>query len=184
MSKQKVVNNTQVTTGDVKEKSETARCRETLAAIYAAQAEQIFVGIACKTFHKTDTQFVSEEDVMNVLREVYNHGDSTEVVIYTQPSKEETITDDMSVVAKSWNKALPIGQKWYKKTAPVTDAFVLLRAYSNYLRFKEDSDKALLRSAKKAVANMTQEELIAFVLEQQKKAQAQTTEQPQTDNND
>ncbi len=184
MSKQKVTNNTQVSTGAVeKPVSESTKCRETLAALYAAQATQTFVGVACKTFHKTDTQFVSEEDVMNVLREVYNHGNSTEVVIYTQPSKEETIADDMSVVVKSWNKALPIGQKWYKKTAPVTDAFVLLRAYTNYLRFKEDSDKALLRSAKKAVANMTQEELIAFVLEQQKKAQAQTTD-TQTDNND
>lgn len=177
MSKQKLVNKEQTSTGAVeeKEKSESARCRETIAAIYAAQAYQIFVGIACKTFHKTETQFVSEDDVNDVLSKVTTDDGAT-VWVYTQPSEEPAADSDLLSVPKSWNKVLPIGQRWYKKAVAVTDAFVLLRAYSNYLRFKEDGDKALLRSAKKAVANMTQEELVAFVLEQQKKAQ-------QTDNN-
>lgn len=178
MSKQKVTNTTQETTGVVKEMSETARCRETLAAIYAAQAKQIFVGVACKTFHKTDTQFVSEEDVNEVLSKVTTDSGAN-VWVYTQPSEEPAEDSDLLIVPKSWNKALPIGQKWYKKSVAATDSFVLLRAYSNYLRFKADGDKALLRSAKKVVSEMSQEELIAFVLEAQKKAQAQTT-----DNND
>lgn len=182
MSKQKVTNTTQETTGVVKEMSETARCRETLAAIYAAQAKQIFVGVACKTFHKTDTQFVSEEDVNNVLSKVTTDN-GTNVWVYTQPSEEPTEESELQIVPKSWNRPLPIGQRWYKKEVVATDAFVLLRAYSNYLRFKEDGDKALLRSAKKALNEMTQEELIAFVIEAQKKAQAQTTD-TQTDNND
>lgn len=178
MSKQKVTNNEQISTGVVeKEKSESARCRETLAAIYAAQAYQIFVGVACKTFHKTDTQFVSEDDVNDVLSKVTTD-DGANVWVYTQPSEEPAADSDLLSVPKSWNKVLPIGQRWYKKAVAVTDSFALLRAYSNYLRFKEDGDRALLRSAKKALNEMSQDELIAFVLEQQKKAQ-QTT-----DNND
>lgn len=167
MSKQKLVNDTQITTGAVKEMSESSRCRETLAAIYAAQAKQIFVGVACKTFHKTDTQFVSEEDVNNVLDNVTTDG-GTSVWVYTQPSDQSNVTDDLFVVTKSWNKVLPIGQRWYKKAVAITDAFVLLRAYSNYLRYKKDSDNALKRSAKKIISEMSQEELMAFIIKAQK----------------
>lgn len=166
MSKQKVTNNSQVSTGEAKEKGEAAKCRETLAAIYAAQAKQLFVGVACKTFHKTDTQFVTAEDVNEVLAKVTTDDG---VCVYKKPSEEPAADSDLVSVPKSWNKALPIGQRWYKKTAPVTDAFVLLRAYTNYLRYKDDSDKALLRSAKKALNEMTQEELIQFILQQQQK---------------
>ena len=185
MSKQKVTNTTQITTGVEKEKSESARCRETLAAIYAAQAELMFVGIACKTFHKTETEFISEEEVKEVLNKVETNNGAN-VWVYTQPSEEPDANSDLLTVSKSWNKVLPIGQRWYKKAVAVTDAFVLLRAYSNYLRYKDDSDKALLRSAKKVVSEMTKEELIASVLEAQKKATQTTDTQTdtQTDNND
>ena len=174
MSKQKVTNTTQITTGVEKEKNESSRCRETIAAIYAAQAEQIFVGVACKTFHKTDTQLVSEEEVRNILNKVYCR-DNTCVLIYTQPSEECNVTEEMRIVGGKWNNLLPIGQRWYVKQAPVMDAFVLLRAYSNYLRFTADHDKALQRNAKKIIANMSNEELMKFIMEQQK---------AQTDNND
>ena len=173
MSKQKVTNTTQITAGVEKEKSESARCRETLAAIYAAQAKQIFVGVACKTFNKTDTQFVSEEDVNNVLDNVSTDGGAS-VWVYTQPSDQANLTDDLFVITKSWNKVLPIGQRWYKKAVAITDAFVLLRAYSNYLRYKKDSDNALQRSAKKIVSEMSQEELIAFILKAQKVQETDT----------
>ncbi len=174
MVNKKTTNNTQVSTGAVEEKevSDVKRCRETISAIYMAQSRQMFVGIACKYIHDNNGNLVTEDSVNAVLDKVMS--DDYSVWVYTQPS-DEAHTDGLTVVPKSWNKALPIGQRWYKKEVLVTDAIVLLRAYANYVRFSEDGDKALLRSAKKAVANMTKEELIAFVLEQQKKAQ--------TDNN-
>lgn len=182
MSKQKLVNDTQITTGAVEEKevSDIKRCRETISAVYMAQAKQMFVSIACKHIHDNNGNLVSAENVMSVLDNISfdNYG----VWVYTQPS-DDAHTDGLTEIQKSWNKALPIGQRWFKKGVLAADALVWLRAYGNYVRYKEDSDKALLRSAKKALADMTQEELIAFVLEQQKKAQAQTTDQPQTDNN-
>ena len=180
MSKRKVTNSAQVSTGAADErKSESTRCRETLAVLYAAEAEAKFVGVAVKTFHKSDTEFVSEEDVRETLKKVY--GAPGLVWVYTQPSDQTSVTSDLIEVPKSWNRVLPIGRRWFRKEVAVTDAFVLLRAYSNYLRFKEDGDKALLRSAKKIVSEMTQEEMIAFVLEARRKAQ-QTTD-TQTDNN-
>lgn len=166
MSKQKLVNSEQTTTGVQKEVSESTKCRETLSAIYAAEAEAKFVGVACNTFHKTDTQFVSEEEVRETLNKVY--GTPGFVWVYTQPSDQANVTDDLIEVPKSWNKVLPIGKRWFKKEVAITDAFVLLRAYSNYLRFKKDSDGALQRSAKKIVSEMSQEELIAFILKAQK----------------
>lgn len=169
MANKKTTNNTQITTSETKEVSETTRCRQIISAYYAVHAINLFKEIATKVFHNSDgSQFVSAEEIDNTLSKVLT--DTKEyVIVYTQPSDESNITADMAEVHAEFNKALPIGQKWFTKTAEISDATVVLRAYSNYLRYKADKDKALLRTAKKALSEMSQEELIKFILSQKNK---------------
>ena len=158
-------NDVQTSTQLEKNVSDIAKCRETICAVYAVQAVDVFTDIAVKTLRTEDGgRLLTKEEVSDVLNKIVVDGVAT---IYTQPSELCHVTDDMTEVPASFNKALPVGQKWYKKTVAVTDATVVLRAFSNYLRYKADKDKALLRTAKKALSEMSQEELIKFVLAQQ-----------------
>lgn len=135
-----------------KEISVISQIRQIVNAKRIANAESEFVELAAKVDKEfTENKFSQyKEDLKDFT------------IIYTRPSDEEH-AKGMDVVPHDWNKALSFGRKWYTKKQELQDLLSVARSYYSYESYINDKENALKREAKKAVENMSKEELIKLL---------------------
>jgi hypothetical protein len=135
-----------------KEVSAISAIRQAVSKKRLANAESEFVEFATKL----DKDFYPEsfEQAKQALKDF--------TIVYTRPMDEEH-AKGMDVVQHDWNRVLAYGRKWFTKKQDLQDSLSVARSYYSYISYMEDKDNALKREAKKAVENMSKEELIKLL---------------------
>ena len=152
---QNVVNTT--IANEEKEISAISAIRQAVNKKRLANAETEFIELATKL----DKTFYPEsfEQAKQALKDF--------TIVYTRPMDEEH-AKGMDVVPHDWNRVLAYGRKWFTKKQELQDSLSVARSYYSYISYMDDKDNALKREAKKAIDNMSKEELIKLL--QQAKA--------------